>query len=85
MRLASFASALLPLAFAILVLVRVGLLMSSWQRASRKFIWVVVVYSALGIIANAITPGALERAIWLPVTILLFVTSIVVARAPALK
>lgn len=44
-------------------------------------IWVVVALLAVAIVMNAITPSALERAIWLPVTILLFGSTLTVAIA----
>lgn len=52
------------------------------DRAPRfpRAIWVVVTYSALGMIVNAITPSARERALWLPVVILMFASSLHVAR-----
>ncbi|AYF97720.1 hypothetical protein [Protaetiibacter intestinalis] len=44
-------------------------------------VWVVVGLSAVAIVMNAITPSALERAIWLPVAILLFGSTLTVALA----
>lgn len=48
----------------------------------RRGIWGVVAYCALGIVANAATPSAAERMIWLPVVFAMFVTSLHVARRP---
>jgi len=45
--------------------------------------WVVVAYCALGVVANAATPSAAERALWLPVGVLMLSTSLHVARQPA--
>lgn len=45
----------------------------------RRAVWIVVAYSALGIVANAATASAAERALWLPVVTLMFVTSLHVA------
>lgn len=45
-----------------------------------RAVWGVVAYCAVGIVANAITPSAAERALWLPVVSLMFVTSLQVAR-----
>ena len=39
-------------------------------------------YCALGVIANGITPSVWERVIWLPVTLMLLASSIVVAKGP---
>lgn len=82
MRAASVASAFLLLALGMVVLVRAGLFMPDWQPVSRKLVWVVVAYCALGVVANALSPSAWERIVWLPVTILLLVSSIVVAKGP---
>ncbi len=79
MRVASAISALLLLVIGTVVLTRAGLLLQEWQPLSKKLIWVVVAYCALGVVANAITPSAWERIIWLPVAIGLFAMSIVVA------
>ena len=46
----------------------------------KRAIWGVVAYCAVGIVANAITPSAAERALWLPVVSLMFVASLQVAR-----
>ena len=79
MRFASILSALLLLVIALVVLTRAGLVLHKWQPVSRRLIWAVVVYSLLGVVANAITPSLWERIIWLPVAIMLLVCSAVVA------
>lgn len=73
-------SALLLLMFALVVSVRGGLFLSNWRRTSNKLIWVVVAYCALNVIANSITPSYWERALWLPVALLLLVSCIVVVK-----
>src|SRR5271167_4237143 len=82
LRIASGASVAFLLALAFVVLVRAGLLLQPWKHKTRQLIWVVVGYGALGVVANAITPSAWERIVWLPVAILLLVTSLNVARSP---
>jgi hypothetical protein len=82
LRIASGASVAVLLVLAFVVLVRAGLLMQPWKHRARQLIWVVVGYGALGVVANAITPSAWERIVWLPVTILLLVASLIVARSP---
>ena len=82
-RLVPIVSALLIASFVLTVRARAGLLWAN-QRAGRifaRFIWVVVAYSALGTLLNAITPSAIERLIWLPVVIGLLLTSLRVARS----
>jgi hypothetical protein len=46
-----------------------------WLRAAS---WVVVVVMALATVLNAITPSAIERAIWFPVSALMLVGMLVV-------
>jgi hypothetical protein len=82
LRIASGTSGAVLLALAFVVLVRAGLLLQSWKHRTRQLIWVAVGYSALGVVANAITPSTWERIVWLPVTILLLVASLIVARSP---
>jgi hypothetical protein len=47
-----------------------------------RAIWIVVAYCALGVLANAVTPSPSERALWLPVVILMFASSLHVAKHP---
>ncbi|MDP1861824.1 MAG: hypothetical protein Q8K82_24375 [Gemmatimonadaceae bacterium] len=79
MRLVAIFSALLLSTFALIVTVRAGLFLPEWGAASRTLIWGVVIYCALGVLANAATPSRWERRIWLPVVLLMLVTSVVVA------
>lgn len=81
MRLASLASVVLLLALAAVVLIRAGLTGLRWKPASTKLVWLVVAYCGLGVIANAMSPSFWERVIWVPVTLVLLVCSLVVARA----
>jgi hypothetical protein len=82
LRIASGVSGAVLVALAFVVLVRAGLLMQRWKHKTRQLIWVVVGYGALGVVVNAITPSVWERIVWLPVTILLLVASLIVARSP---
>lgn len=79
LRIASLAAIALLIAFAYIVLIRAELVKSKWQSLSRKLIWGVVAYCALGIVANAVSPSFWESVIWVPVTLLMFVTSFIVA------
>jgi hypothetical protein len=79
MRGAALLSAVLLVAFAVVVETRAGVLLSNWRRFSRLLVWVVVAYCALGVVANAITPSYWERIIWLPVVVVLLVCSSIVA------
>ena len=80
MRVASAVSAFILFALCLIVLIRAGLMLPAWQPMAKKLVWVVVVYCGLGVIVNAITPSFWERAIWLPVLIICFISSFVVAK-----
>ena len=74
-------SSVLLIGFALIVLARAGLAFATLGAASHGWIWGVVGYCALGAIANAITPSRRERAVWLPVLILMLVSSTAVGLA----
>ncbi len=82
MRTASLAAALLLLALGTLVLARAEVTLPSLYPLARTLIWAVVTYCALGVVANSLTPSSSERIVWLPVTILLLISSLVVAFGP---
>lgn len=79
MRVASGVSILLLIALGLVVEIRAGALLAEWQPLSRTLVWGVVAYSALGIVANSITPSRWERILWVPVTALMLLLSLVVA------
>jgi hypothetical protein len=81
MRCASLGSAILLLVLALIVVTRAGWMLPQHFRLSQKLVWVVVVYCALGVVANSITPSFWERVIWLPVCSLLLISSVLVARS----
>jgi len=72
-------SALLIALFATIVLSRAGLVLLACESASRIGIWFVVGYSALGILMNAMSKSRSERSLWIPVTVLMFACSSLVA------
>lgn len=47
----------------------------------RWTVWLPVVVSAVGVVLNLITPSAGERRIWVPVTLALLGSSLIVAMA----
>ena len=79
MRAAAVFSALLLAAFGVVVAVRAGLLTAGWAPLSRRLIWAIVAYCAVGVLANAATPSKWERRIWLPVVLALLLSSVVLA------
>ena len=64
---------------ALVVLARAGLLRPRWARISRVLVWAVVALLAVGVVLNLITPSQMERLIWAPVAVLLFLASLRVA------
>jgi hypothetical protein len=80
-RIIPIASAVLLVGFALIVLARAGLAFANMRAASDGLIWVVVGCCALGTIANSITPSPRERALWLPVLVLMLWTSTLVGMA----
>lgn len=81
LRIAAVIQAAILVGFALVVLCRAGVVLSSWRGASRWLIWVVVALLAAASVLNLITPSAAERAIWAPVAVTLFITCVRVALA----
>lgn len=81
MRAAALVSAALLMGLGAIVTARSGLALATWHRTSRRLIWGVVAYTVVGVILNAATPSARERALWLPVVIALAVCAVIVARS----
>ena len=80
MRAAAVGSAVLLLAFGAVVAARAELALPRWRHVSRRLVWVVVAYTWIGVVLNAITPSARERMLWLPVALGLAVCAWIVAR-----
>lgn len=80
MRGASAASAVVLVLLALVVLVRAGLLLPRWHSLSRTVIWGVVAYCGVAVLAHIFTPSKWERILWLPMVVILFITSLLVAR-----
>ncbi len=79
LRFAALFQAALLVGIALVVLSRAGLILTSWSRASRWLIWVIVAFGGVGLVLNLITPSAGERAIWAPIALVLLITSAIVA------
>ena len=60
-RLVAAVSALLVAAFVIIVLGRVGSLIPDWQNTLRPWVWVVVGFGALSLLANVASRSRAER------------------------
>lgn len=73
---------MLLLAFsALVVLIRAELVLETFFELSKSAIWFVVALCVVSAILNTITPSKKERILWSPVTIILVVCSVVVARS----
>lgn len=73
---------MLLLAFAaLIVLTRAGLVLDDYFEFSKSAVWFVVVLCVISAILNTITPSKKERVLWSPVTIILVVCAVVVARS----
>ncbi|WP_249911388.1 hypothetical protein [Paenibacillus amylolyticus] len=63
----------------IIVLSKAGLLWPQWSVFAETAIWFIVAYLVLGTILNLITRSVWERRIWESVTLLMLISSIMVA------
>ena len=79
LRVAAIVQAVILALLALLVLARADIALPKWSRASRWLIWVVVAFSAISLVLNTITPSAGERAIWVPVALVMLICSVIVA------
>ena len=80
LRVAAVVQAVILALLALVVLARAGVMLPNWSKASRWLVWVAVVFSALSLVLNTITPSARERMIWAPVALVLLVCSVTVTR-----
>ncbi len=81
MRAVAAAPAVLLSALAAIIAARAGLAFPRWRRPARRLAWVVVAYTLVGVVLNAATPSARERALWLPAPAVLAACALVVTRA----
>ena len=81
MRVAAVVQAIVLGLIALVVLDRAGLLALGWTAALPWLAWVPVVVALLSAAMNAATRSPMERRLWLPVAIVMLLTSIVVAAA----
>jgi len=65
--------------FTAIVLTKAGMILSNYYNLSRIAIWFVIAYFVLGSILNLITNSKGERLIWGPITVLMLISSIIVA------
>ena len=56
---------------AVVVLSRAGLVLAGWSGRTRRLVWCVVAFATVSLVLQLMTPSAGERAIWVPVALLL--------------
>ena len=81
MRVAAVVQAVLLGVLALVVLDKAGVVALGWTASFPWLAWVPVVVSLLSAVMNAATRSRLERRLWLPVAIVMLLSSIVVAAA----
>jgi hypothetical protein len=82
MRGAAVVQAAILAGVALIVLARAGVVFPSWR--PRRLAWVVVALLTVGVVLNLITPSGMERLIWAPVAVVLFLSALrVAAGSPA--
>lgn len=79
-RAAALVQALLQVGMALVVGARARRILPSWYAASRRLIWAVIAVLAIAVVLNAITPSPWERAVWLPISLLMLASAFIVAR-----
>ena len=79
MRVAALVQAALLGSLAVVVLSHAGVAWPSLAAAIPWLIWVVVAVAAISVVLNSISRSAGERRIWVPVGLLLLVSSVTVA------
>ncbi len=79
LRIAALAQILVMVVFALIVLVRAGLIFSELYAVGKVAIWFVAGFFVLGSLANLSTPSKGERLLWGPVNVLMLLMTIVAA------
>jgi hypothetical protein len=79
LRVAAVAQAVVIGLLAVVVLSAAGLVLPDLAAAVPWLVWVPVVVSAVAVVLNSISRSAGERRIWVPVAMLLLVSSLIVA------
>ena len=79
LRVAAVVQGVVIALLAVVVLAEAGVVLPEIATGFPWLIWVPVAVSALAVVLNAISRSAGERRIWVPVAVVLFVSSLVVA------
>ena len=79
LRLAAVAQVVVLALLAMVISSRAGLALPALRGASRPLSWGIVALLGLSLLLNLITPSGLERLMWAPVALSLFLTALRVA------
>jgi hypothetical protein len=79
MRTAAVGQAVLLAVTAVIVLSAAGFVLPDVADRFPWLIWLVVAFSGLAAALNSISPSAPERRVWVPVTLVMLFTSLIVA------
>jgi hypothetical protein len=74
-------SGVLLVLFALVVLSRAGVALPTWRPFARIAVWPVIAYCVVGIVLNSMSRSRWERILWVPVTTLMLVSSVLVVTA----
>ena len=79
MRVVSLINIFILSIIAVTVLIKADIIFPQLKSFSNIAIYFIVGFSVLATILNLITPSKIERKIWLPIAVMLLLTSIIVA------
>jgi hypothetical protein len=79
MRVTAAVQAVILALLALVVLDAAGAVPLGWTEALPLLSWLPVVFAALSVLVNAISPSPRERRMWVPVGLVLLGTSLIVA------
>jgi hypothetical protein len=82
LRVGAALQAVMISAAAVVILARANVVYLRWSRLVHRLTWVIVTVMGVSLVLNVMTPSTGERAIWAPVALMLFATSVVVANGP---
>lgn len=63
----------------LIVLSKAEIILTGWHDFVQAAIWFVVAFSVISSILNIITKSVRERSLWAPVTVLMLISSLIVA------
>lgn len=79
LRVAAIVQGVVVGVLALVVLSAAGIVLPAVHASYPWVIWVVVAFSAVGVVLNAISRSAGERRVWVPVTLVMLGSSLLVA------